>query len=283
MNVGKVFKEIRENKGYSQRYMSKNILNQSSYSKFEKKPIDITTLKYIYLLEKLDMEHEEIQFIANNYNYKSKARLIKIFFNLNHNDENSLEVIKKEAQDYLISNDDKLIKDIVSICKGLIILAKTNDIQLARNYVNKVWNRLEKFDSWYFTELSLINTILFIFPIETAINITEKALKQLERYQKYDGSEKLIFNFQFNLVLLLLDNKHYEIGLKVVDDVILLCKRNRFYYQLAICYARKGIFLTNLKKNNSNLFYQKSFQLLNVIEEDDIKSEVKKEIDHYTK
>ena len=194
-----------------------------------------------------------------------------------------MKAIRNQAQIYLRSNNDRLIQDIVSICEGLIILAKTNDIQLARSYVNKVWTRLEKFDSWYFTELSLINSILFIFPIETAINITEKALKQLEKYKDYDGSEKLVFNFQFNLVLLLLDNKHYEVGLKVVDDVILLCKRNRLYYQLAICYARKGIFLTNLKEDNSEKFYQKSFHLLSLIEEDDIESELKKEIEYYTK
>lgn len=283
MNSGEVFKRIRENKGYSQRYMAKNILNQSSYSKFEKRPIDLATSKYVDLLGKLDMEHEEFQFIANNYTYKNKKEIIKSFFNLKHNDENSLKAIKKEAQIYLRSNDDKLIRDIVSICEGLIILAKTNDIQLARGYVNKVWTRLEKFDSWYLTELSVINTILFIFPIETAINITEKALKQLEKYQNYSGTEKLVFNFQFNLVLLLLDSKHYEVGLKVVDDVILLCKKNRFYYQLAICYARKGIILTNLKEDNSKEFYQKSFRLLSIIEEDDIKSEIKKEIEHYTK
>lgn len=283
MNLGEFFKEIRTNKGYSQRYMAKNILNQSSYSKVEKRSIDLTTSKYICLLEKLDMEHEEFQFIANNYKYKNKTKLVKTFFNLKHNDENSLKAIKTEAQSYLLINDDKLIQDIVSICDGLIILAKTNDVQLARSYVNEVWTRLEKFDNWYLTELSLINTILFIFPIETAINITEKALKQLEKYQKYDGSEKLVFNFQFNLVLLLLDAKHYKAGLKVADDVIELCKRNRFYYQLAICYARKGILLTNLKESNGEEFYQKAFQLLNIMEEDDIKIEVEKEIDHYTK
>lgn len=69
LNSGKLFKSIRENKGYSQRYMAKNILNQSSYSKFEKRSIDLATSKYVHLLEKLDMEHEEFQFITNNYTF----------------------------------------------------------------------------------------------------------------------------------------------------------------------------------------------------------------------
>ena len=283
MNLGNSFKEIRINKGYTQRYMANNILNQSSYSKIEKKSVDLTVTKYIQLLEKLDMEHEEFQFIANGYEYKSKAKLIKTFFNLKHNDANSLKAIKKEAEDYLSLHDDKLIQDIIIVCEGLIILAETSDMQLARGYVNKVWERLEKFDNWYLTELSLINTILFIFPIETAIHITKKALKQLEKYQDYEGTGNLVFNFRFNLVLLLLDNKRYEAGLEVVEEVILLCKKNRFYYQMAICYARKGILLANLKENNSEEYYQKAFQLLDIIEENDMKIEVEKEINHYTR
>lgn len=41
---------------------------------------------------------------------------------------------------------------------------------------------MEKFDKWYLLDIRLINTILFIFPIDVAVNIGEEVTEQLVPY-----------------------------------------------------------------------------------------------------
>ena len=47
-HIGLLIKEIRLNKNFTQEYVSKNIMSQSSYSKFEKGETDIGSTKLIY-------------------------------------------------------------------------------------------------------------------------------------------------------------------------------------------------------------------------------------------
>lgn len=60
MYLGEVVKRIRRNRGYSQVYVSKNIISQSTYSKFEAGVNNLEIDVYIQLLNNLNIDFEEV-------------------------------------------------------------------------------------------------------------------------------------------------------------------------------------------------------------------------------
>lgn len=279
VSEGSLVKKIRIEKGLSQKNICDGIMTQSSYSKFEKGKIDLLSYKYNNVLSKLEISHDEFQYILNGHNYPLKKRIIYDFFSLNYNNVSKLMDIKQVAIMYLKENDDNVIQDICDICSGLINLSESNDIISARGYISNVWKRLEEHDNWYLIDLRLINTILFLFPPETAIFFADKAILKLEEYKDFKNTLQLTAHYKLNLTFLLVNYKKYKQGLKTIDSAILTCKLIKNHMQLAVCYVRKGILLYYLENKESEYYIQKGLNILTIIEEFEILEAIKYEID----
>lgn len=63
MDFGKTIKDIRKNKGYTQVFTSRDIISQSSYSKFEKGESDINSVTFFKLLQRLELTTDEFFFL----------------------------------------------------------------------------------------------------------------------------------------------------------------------------------------------------------------------------
>lgn len=280
-SIGATLKGIRANKGYTQQEAAGKNIHQTTYSKIELNDIEPTVSKYLDILNHLDMEHEEFLFISHGFSYNQKDAILNRFFYLEHNSIEQLNDIKQEAAAYLTNDKNTLIQDIVYACEGLIILAETSNRSLARPYALKVWSRLEKFDNWYITEIHLINSILFLFPVDTAMEIVNKALAQLAKYQNYRGVDHLFLSFKLNLILLLIKNKSYEKALNFLEEVIPQCKESINYRRLAVCYARKGLILKKLEHSGGQQYIDKAMQILEVLEDYQFKNTLMNELNHY--
>jgi transcriptional regulator with XRE-family HTH domain len=46
MKLGSIFKKVRKNKGYTQKYVTNGILTQGAYSKFEQNMTEISATSY---------------------------------------------------------------------------------------------------------------------------------------------------------------------------------------------------------------------------------------------
>lgn len=145
---------------------------------------------------------------------------------------------------------------------------------------NRVWKRLERFDRWYMMEIRLINAILFIFPTETALHISERVVRQLSIYQTRE-SRVIKNNIQTNLTLLLIRNKNYATALENLDELIIRFKQISNYRLLAIAYIRKGIALRLLKDPTWQEYTEKGLKMLDIFEDNNLKEALTTEIEHY--
>ena len=75
--------------------------------------------------------------------------------------------------------DSQFLKDIYNLSKGFIEIKLTGTFDEAISYANSIWNRIQKFDSCYLSDIYLVNNILFLFPIETSVYISNYAIKQI--------------------------------------------------------------------------------------------------------
>eukprot|EP00831_Metopus_contortus_P029627 TRINITY_DN2435_c0_g1_i2.p1 TRINITY_DN2435_c0_g1~~TRINITY_DN2435_c0_g1_i2.p1 ORF type:complete len:381 (-),score=35.76 TRINITY_DN2435_c0_g1_i2:411-1553(-) len=279
---GDVLKEIRVDRGYSQQYVAEGIMGQSAYSKIERNEIEPTFRKWLAILEKLNVSVDEFRYILNKEDLTAKEKLINEFLSLNANHLDDLKLLKDAINEYLKVEEDYLLRNFYYACESLIILHATQNIEEAQFFAKKVWDRMDKFDKWYLLDIRLINYILFIFPIDVAVNIGKRVIQQLAPYHKLKEAEVLLINIDINLALLLIDDKKYLEALSYLEKVIPLCKKSQKYNQLAIAYARKGIILTKTGRTEEGSEYiKKACAILHAIEDTKLLSELEKELSHY--
>lgn len=245
MEMGETFKRIRENKGYTQENVSKGIITQGAYSKFESNQSEINANTYIHILNKLHMDAAEFFFIGNGYQYTLNQKIIQRFFSLPYNDLNQLLKIHEELQGYLNSDEDVLIQDISIICEALISLVQTNDIAKSQKVVAPVWDRLSKHHQWYLSDFRIINVLLYLFPVDTAIEVTRNMLNRLQEYSGFRDTRQLKFTYRINLSLLLIKSQDYQGALNVIQDTIARFRQCMPHESLALCFSRKAICLHN--------------------------------------
>ena len=281
-DFGDVFKEIRIDRGYSQQYVAEGIMGQSAYSKIERNEIEPTFRKWLAILEKLNVSVDEFRYILNKESLTTKEKLINEFFSLNYNHLDDLKLVKDEIAAYLEEEEDYLLRNLYYACESLTALNTTQNVEEAQVFAKKIWERLEKFDRWYLLDIRLINTILFIFPIDVAVNIGERATKQLIPYYNLKEAEVLLINLDINLSVLLIDDKKYPEALSYLEKVIILCKKYQKYNQLAIAYSRKGLILQKTGKiDEGSEYIEKAYAILNAIEDTKLISELEKELSYY--
>lgn len=277
-NYGQTLKTIREDLLLTQIDMSAGIMSQSNYSKVEKGEIDIPFSKMIDLLNRLGMSVDEFLYIHRDYT-KNPGNQLKRLNQLNAGDKQS--ILKNMNELKSEQNLSKRGQELLLIYEALLLVLK-NDYSAASNKVLKIWSRLEKYDNWYLNDIRLINSILYLFPIDTAESIVDLALNRLKNYEDFRNLNQLSTNLQINYILLLIDNKKINTALNEIEKLISFCIEKKLFKYLGVCYVRKGIILDNLKKKDSSYWYKKGFDLLEETYNQDLIPELKNEIEHYT-
>jgi len=275
---GKTLKQIRESLLLTQVNMSREIMSQSNYSKVEKGEIDIPFSKMIDLLNRLGMSVDEFLYIHRDYT-KNPGNQLKRLRQLSAGDKES--ILKNIDELKKIKNSSQRERELLSIFEALLLVLN-NDYNAASEKVLQIWNRLEKHDNWYLYDIQLINSILYLFPLDVAESIVDLALKRLKNYKNFRNINQLSANLRINFLLLLIDNKKYSKALNQTEKLISFCMDKKLYVHLGTCYIRKGILLNNLGREESSLWYEKGFGLLKEGNNEGLVQELKNEIKHYT-
>lgn len=244
---GETTKQIRISKGYTQKHVAAHLLTQGAYSKFENNNSEINLGTMHGILQRLGIPFEEFLYIQHGYQYSQREEIINQFYRINNNEEALLIGLRKRCKQYLKNNkDDHQIKHIATILNGLIILAKTNDLEQAKTIVEPVWHDLSKYNQLFVTELYMLNEILFLFPLPTVLQMKPFILRQIAKYENFHGVSRLHIKLLMNITLLLMQNKNYAKARMEILNTICLCKIDNDFIPLAICYIRKGICLNRL-------------------------------------
>lgn len=217
INTGEIVNIIRRNKGYSQEYVSSEVITQGAYSKFEKLNTDIRLSAFEKILTKLELSYDEFKFIQNGYKYSLREKMVNTLFSLTYNDIELLKSLLEEATMYLKQNEDILIENLSKICRSLILLRETNSFERARVPLFEVWDCLSKRNVLYIIDIYFINSMLFLFPLETALEIKKFAFKGIERYINFQTTERLKINIHINIMLLFIKEERFQESLVEVE------------------------------------------------------------------
>ena len=278
-DFGNVYKEIRESKGLTQEDVCGSVLSRTSLSKIESGK---TTPKYEnmeFLLQQINMTFEEFDYICHLYQPSQRAEIIQSYLNMSSIlGTSELEKLFQKCQDYLKTHHDLPIEEISDMLEVVIYIRQHGTGELSNHteqIVKKLWRKIEKQDTWYESDLKILNTILFRFPIEHLHLITGKILQRLEVYKNYQHLYDLRMAILLNLSTIYLYNQDRNMCKQICYTLLEDAKKKKHYDRLAICYVRIGICTDDAK------LIQKGFSLLELTDETSMLSHLKKEVDTY--
>ena len=278
-DFGKVYKEIRESKGLTQEEVCGGVLSRTSLSKIESGK---TTPKYEnmeFLLRQINMSFEEFDYICHLYQPSQRTEIMQTYLNMSSIlGTSELEKLFQKCQNYLKTRHDLPIEEIKDMLEVVIYLRQHGTGQLSiqvEQTVKKLWEKIEKQDTWYENDLKILNTILFSFPIEHLHLITEKILQRLEVYKNYQHLYELRVAILLNLSTIYLYHQDKNMCQQICYTLLEDAKNKKSYDRLAVCYVRIGIC-----RNDAKLI-QKGFSLIELTDEITMLAYLKKEVETY--
>lgn len=279
-DFGKVYKEIRESKGLTQEDVCGNVLSRTSLSKIESGKVTPKYENMEFLLRQINMSFEEFDYICQLYQPSQRTEIMQTYLNMRSIIGTSALVnLIQKCQDYLKTHHDLPIEEIRDMLEVVIYIRQHGAGELsdhAEQVVKKLWEKIEKQDTWYESDLKILNTILFSLPIEHLHLITGKILQRLEVYKNYQHLYDLRMTILLNLSTLYLYNQDKNMCKQICYTLLEDAKNKKSYDRLAICYVRIGICTDDSK------LIQKGFSLLELTEETSMLSHLKKEVEtHY--
>ena len=278
-DFGKVYKEIRESKGLTQEEVCGNVLSRTSLSKIESGKATPKYENMDFLLRQMNMSFEEFDYICHLYQPSQRTKIMQTYLNMNSIIGGSdLVDFFETCQNYLKTHHDLPIEEIRDMLEVVIHIRQHGTEKLSdqvKQTVKKLWEKIEKQDTWYESDLKILNTILFSFPIEHLHLITEKILQRLEVYKNYQHLYDLRMAILLNLSTIYLYHQDRNMCQQICYTLLEDAKNKKSYDMLAICYVRIGICRDDAK------LIQKGFSLLELTDETSILAFLKKEVEIY--
>ena len=278
-DFGKVYKEIRESKGLTQEEVCGDILSRTSLSKIESGKVTPKYENMEFLLRQINMSFEEFDYICHLYQPSQRTEIMQTYLNMSSIlGTSELEKLFQKCQNYLKTRHDLPIEEIRDMLEVVIYIRQHGAGELsdhAEQVVKKLWRKIEKQDTWYESDLKILNTILFSFPIDHLHLITGKILQRLEVYKNYQHLYDLRMAILLNLSTIYLYHQDKNMCQQICYTLLEDAKKNKHYDRLAICYVRIGICTDDSK------LIQKGFSLLELTEETSMLSHLKKEVETY--
>ncbi|VTT11237.1 helix-turn-helix domain-containing protein [Streptococcus oralis] len=276
-DFGNVYKEIRESKGLTQEDVCGSVLSRTSLSKIESGK---TTPKYEnmeFLLQQINMTFGEFDYICHLYQPSQRTEIMQTYLNMSSIlGTSELEKLFQKCQDYLKTHHDLPIKEIRDMLEVVIYIRQHGTGELsdhAEQIVKKLWRKIEKQDTWYESDLKILNTILFTFPIEHIYLITGKILQRLEVYKNYQHLYDLRMAILLNLSTIYLYNQDRNMCKQICYTLLEDAKKKKHYDRLAICYIRIGIC------TNDAQLIQNGLSLAKLVEDEHLLTELEREVD----
>lgn len=268
-NIGKTIHKIRINKGMKQKDLKDNTISISQISNIEKGLQTPSAEKFIVLLGKLNATYDEFIYLMENEYLTTKTTMENQLAEfVKRQNVNGLKKLAKEAADSFAQYGDIYFHHIELKSLAMIeVILGNNEYQSAREYLHPIKEYLDNIDEWGRYEMRLIGNCLFMFDVDTAISLGEKALNFIEKNYSFYKNENIAGVLLTNLAVYTLDySQYHHLALKYTQLSISLATttndatrvlRSNIIYQVA-CY-KMGNGLYNEEKLKSLI---KTFELL---------------------
>lgn len=172
---GEVFREMREEKGYSIAETARNIVTPSFVSKFERGQSNISLDAFLKLLERINVNMAEYTFRINGYEKSEFGQLIDdCMHSYNIRDTNGLEKLHRYQLGLFEFTNIKAYKIKAIMVQSF--LEDFSDFKVSEADRKYMYEYLFSLESWGYFEISVFGNAITIFSIEQLTMIAKTLL-----------------------------------------------------------------------------------------------------------
>ncbi|MFJ8066398.1 helix-turn-helix domain-containing protein [Psychrobacillus sp. NPDC096426] len=249
MGFGQTLKRIRLNRNMSQEKIAAGLITQGTYSRIERDQLQLDVELFLKLLERLNISSNEFLFIHNNYQAIEHESIMKDFRDLEITLPETLNNHMRRLSIYLKRYPSSNLNKVFIAYQILYLYVVEGNIELAKQKASLVWSDFQKLDSWYIDDLILLNSLLILFPLDTAIEITTTALKRIDAYEHFEKDlTYLKIYFEMDLCVILIQQQKYELVLHKLNYIYENYKQKMSYQTLVALFTNRAICLFHLNK-----------------------------------
>lgn len=189
---GKTIREIRLNKGMTQKEIYLGVVTRSFYAKFEKGEYDISASKFAKMLDQLAISFEEFIYIHEGYNgslLELRDKISSLYL------ENKLDAIIDLYEQH---KNSKVPQHRTEALRGymLVYISYENYMRMPRDPANQYKEYLKQMKSWTLKEVEEYTHIVsryFVFFDDQKEHylLSEKAVSSLEKYKQFGDEQKV--------------------------------------------------------------------------------------------
>ena len=212
-----------------------------------------------------------------------KEKIYREFFRTPVKEKEELGDFLLKCERFLAKYTDQSITFIKNLCAILYESLEKNDIYVNENIARHLLDEFKKKENLYIKDIYLINSVFFLFPIETAhltMSYIEKALK---KYGDYQSINRMEVNLRLNYSLMLIKNRAENEALNQLQRTLSIAKEYKLSIQIAISYIRLGICYNNLNIEMDSSLIKKGLNILEILDEFEVLNLMKSEIQKYLK
>ena len=207
INIGSALRELRKLRGFKQGDLG----NRKIISEYESGRKSIRFDELLLILDKMNATIEELIYYIDDENFSVRERLsLEMATCLDRNNIKGLERIVKQATYYYNTTKSKFFYDHIAMAKANIsLLSTTNDYMKARKELEPIKIYLLNLKIFFFNDLILLSQCLYIFDIDTSINLVEKAMETVKNHHEFYKDKKVGLSLVMNTAIYALDFDDY--------------------------------------------------------------------------
>lgn len=265
-DYGTVYKEIRKSKHLTQEQVCSGVIDRTTLVKFERNKSIPHYETMRFLLHQLDMCFDEFEYICNGYKKDHDELLIrKIDLLMANTSSDYLKILIKEGQKELAHSPNLPLEYRLDMLKIVVAIREEgvhNQSDVTRTLTEKIWKRLESYETWYKNDFRQLTTILYHFSPETLPDLADLILERMEKYEDFKEIQGTRLVFLCHLSYLFLNYRNSSQCQRFASLLIAEAKKGKRYDFFA-----KGYIYLGLCQNDKGLV-EKGIRILEDTEEE---------------
>ena len=242
MGIGSTLKKIRLNRNMTQKQVAADIVGQGTYSRIEQDRLKIDVELFAKILQNLNISSNEFFYIHNNYTATEQQTIMQEFRDLVIVTPKSLSVRLARLEKYLKEVPSSNLDNLYIAYQILSHYINGEECKKILAQANALWKKFQQLDNWYIDDLILLNSLLFLLPVEIAEEITITALKRIHNYKGFEKDlTYLEIYFQLDLCAIFIQHQQYQKAIQKLMSIEKMYKQKMSYQTLSGLYFNKAI------------------------------------------
>lgn len=275
-NLGKTLRKIRQGKQISLCAIVDKHLSKSQISRFERGESEISCIRLINILDKLNISLDEF-LILHDSDYTNTESFVKLVQYIrkqysSQNIHNITSLLSNSSKYNLNPYERTMVKSILHTLNSNIVPSDEEILQLT--------DYLFKIEKWGYYEIILLGNCVRTIKYESVFLLTKEMLKNYIYSSLNKTNKKFVTQLSINCLISSIDAKQFENCKYLIREISQLLENELNYYEQTVFLYALGYFELRHDTETGKSKMQQALQVFEILGENTVH---KQYLEHYLK